>query len=63
MKLHELTSLLKDLEEQGYKDYEVDVLIETLKKDKTPAHQYQYDLNDIAVSNRTKTVILMHEKW
>lgn len=63
MKLHELVTHLKVLEDKGYKDYEVDVLIETLKKDRTPACQYQYDLNDVAISDRTKTVILMHEKW
>ena len=63
MKLKELVLTLNELQTKGYEDYEIDVLIETVKKDKTPAYQFQYDLNDIAVSTRTKTVILMHEKW
>lgn len=63
MKLKELIQTLKELEAKGYQDYEVDVLIETVRKDNIPACQYQYDLNDIAVSDRTKTIILMHEKW
>lgn len=63
MKLKELINKLVELENKGYEDFDVDVLIETVRKDNIPACQYQYDLNDIAVSDRTKTVILMHEKW
>lgn len=60
MKLKELIQKLKEIEQEGHGDKEVDVFIET------PRHleyqcQYQYPLNRIAIAR--KTIVLMREEW
>lgn len=45
---------------EGGGDFEVNVLIEANEPVKC---QYEFPMNDMAVSKGTKTVILMHEKW